>query len=68
MDVQDVIKIIKLPAETNSKVRFQVLTAPDIAWEMGTNPILDKVTKLIILPSMVFGERVCIQVNRMIVI
>ena len=44
------------------------LTAPEIAWETGTRPVLENVMMLIIRPSMSLGVRICIQVKRMMAI
>ena len=47
-DVQTVTNAIKLPANKNNRVKFQVPTAPDMACETGTRPALANINKLMI--------------------
>ena len=56
---------INTPAPAKRAVRLHLLTAPEMAWEIGTNPVLDSIIMLIIRPSICLGVRICIQVNNM---
>ncbi len=52
----------------NKKVKFHLMTAPEIACETGINPVLENIKMLIIRPNISFGVVVCIQVNMIIAI
>ena len=43
-------------AATNKALKSHLLTAPEIACEMGTNPVLDNIRRLIIRPSISLGS------------
>ena len=65
---QSVTSRTNVPAATNKALRFHLLTAPEIACETGTNPLLDKIRRLIIRPSISLGVRICIQVKKIMAI
>ena len=55
-----------MPAPTNSAVRLQRLTAPEIAGEIGIMPVLDSIIMLIMRPSISLSVRVVFLPQRII--
>ena len=55
-------------AATNKALRSHLPTAPEMACEMGTNPVLDNIGRLIIRPSISLGVLICIQMKKLMAI